>query len=141
MCVCNWSPVREVFTNYEVVVFQPRTVTPPHLGSAAIVTLKLSLPPHLFLLFFWIFLLPPPSYLPPIHSRPFSKPFLIFTCCPFPLLAQSATHLDISYTRHPLASASRLFSPRFVPTSTAVPVTVHLSSLLSLACAQLPVIP
>ena len=54
----------EVFPNYEMVMFQPRTVTPPHLGSIAIVTLKLALPPNLFLPFVWIFLLSPPSYRP-----------------------------------------------------------------------------
>ena len=37
LCVCvrefTWPPVRAVCPNYEVVVFQPLTVTPPHLGS------------------------------------------------------------------------------------------------------------
>ena len=47
---CNRPPVREVCLNYEVVIFQPRTVTPPHLGSVAYrYTFKLGLPPHLFL--------------------------------------------------------------------------------------------
>ena len=73
VCMCTWPPVRELCPNNEVVVFQPWTVTPPHLGSAAIVALKLSLPPHLFLPFFWIFILPPPSYSPPpavpVHSQ------------------------------------------------------------------------
>ena len=30
-----WPPVREVCPNYEVVMFQPRTGTPPDLGSVA----------------------------------------------------------------------------------------------------------
>ena len=30
----SWTPVRVVFLNNDVVVFQPRTVTPPYLGSA-----------------------------------------------------------------------------------------------------------
>ena len=34
MYVCvNWPPVRAVFTNNEVVVLQPLTVTDPLLGS------------------------------------------------------------------------------------------------------------
>ena len=33
VCGCYWSPVRVVFLNYEVVVFQPRTLTTPDLGS------------------------------------------------------------------------------------------------------------
>ena len=51
-------------------MFHPWIVTPTHLGSVAIVTLKLALPLHSFLMFFWIFLLPPPSYRPP-HMQPF----------------------------------------------------------------------
>ena len=31
--VVNRPPVREMCLNYEVVEFQPCTVTPPHLGS------------------------------------------------------------------------------------------------------------
>ena len=31
--VVNWPPLGEVCPNYEVVEFQPRTVTPPHIGS------------------------------------------------------------------------------------------------------------
>ena len=29
LCVCYWPPVHEVCTNHEVVMFQPRTETPP----------------------------------------------------------------------------------------------------------------
>ena len=51
VCMCTWPTVRGICTICEVVVFQPWTVTPPHLGSVAIVTLKLSLPPHMILPF------------------------------------------------------------------------------------------
>ena len=29
LCVCCWTPVRGVCPNYEMVEFQPQTVTPP----------------------------------------------------------------------------------------------------------------
>ena len=32
----NRTPVRDLCLNYEVVVFQPQTVNPPHLGSVSI---------------------------------------------------------------------------------------------------------
>ena len=38
MCVCNWSAVRDVCPNYEVVVFQPQTLITPDLGFISIVT-------------------------------------------------------------------------------------------------------
>ena len=37
MCVCNRPPVRELCPNYDVMVFEPCTVTLPHLGSVAII--------------------------------------------------------------------------------------------------------
>ena len=42
----SWPPVRGVFLNYEVVVFQPRTVTPTYLGcySTLLNPLRPSLP-------------------------------------------------------------------------------------------------
>ena len=47
----NRPPVREMYPNYEVVVFQPWTVTPPHLGYVAYCyNFKLGPPQHLFLL-------------------------------------------------------------------------------------------
>ena len=43
--------MREVYPNYEVVVFQPWIATPPHIGSVAdCYTFKLGPPHHLFLL-------------------------------------------------------------------------------------------
>ena len=105
-CVCTWPSVRQVFQKCYVVVFQPRTVTPPHLCSAAIVTFKVSLLPHLFLTFVWIFLLPSPSFHPPIHSHSLSKFYLFCTSSSPPLPAQCATHLDITCTCDPPASAS-----------------------------------
>ena len=47
--VVNRTQVRDVCLNVEVVVFQPRTVTSPHLGYVDFrYTLKLTFPPHLF---------------------------------------------------------------------------------------------
>ena len=125
MYVCIWSPVREVCPNYEVVVFRPRTVTPPQLGSVEIVTLKLSLPPHLFLLFVWVFLLSPHSYCSPICSRSSSNSSLVCTRSPPPLPERSAAHLDVNCTRHPPASAACLCALHHVPVSATVTVTVR----------------
>ena len=33
--VCYWTPVHEVYPNYELLMFQPRTSTNPDLGSVA----------------------------------------------------------------------------------------------------------
>ena len=102
--------MREVCPNYEVVVLQPQTVTPTHLGSVATITIKLDLTPHLFLPFVWIFPLNPPYYCQPIRSRSLSKSSLICTCSPPPLLARSAAHLDVARTRHPTYSAACLYA-------------------------------
>ena len=125
MCVCTWTPVNELCLDYEVVVLQPLTATPRHLGSVAIVTLKLALPSHLFLPFVWIFILPPPSYHPPIRSQSLSKYSLFCTRYQPPLPAQRPTHLDIARTWHPSDSATCLCSPRRLPASFAVPVTMR----------------
>ena len=63
-CVCTWQQFHGLWFNYEVMVFQPRTVTPLHLGYIAIVTLQLAFLPHLFLLFVIIVILPAHSYRP-----------------------------------------------------------------------------
>ena len=50
--MCDQTPVHEVCPNYEVGVFQYRTVTPPYLGSIDYCyTFKLGLLPYLFLPF------------------------------------------------------------------------------------------
>ena len=55
--------MREVCLNDEVVVFQPRTVTPPHLGSVANVTTFIYIPPALSdYIIFWIILVLTPYY-------------------------------------------------------------------------------
>ena len=55
-------PVCDVSPNYEVVVFQPRTLSPPHLGSCRLTLhFNLSLPPHIFLLSFLGHSFPPSS--------------------------------------------------------------------------------
>ena len=69
VCVCNRPTEREVCTYYEVMVFQPRTVIPPHLASVAYrYTFKLSLPTHLFILPFYGLFFPHLSYRLPIRS-------------------------------------------------------------------------
>ena len=59
--LCNFPQVCEVFLNYEVVVFQPQKVTPPHLGSVANLTNFISIPPA-----------PPYSIIPLDYSCPSS---------------------------------------------------------------------
>ena len=57
--------------DYEVAVFQLKTLTTPYLGSAANrYTFKLGLLPDLFILPF-LDLPPPPSFIPPPHPWPF----------------------------------------------------------------------
>ena len=107
-----------------MVVFQPQKVTPNHLGSVTIVTLKLSLSPHIFLPFVWIFLLPPTAYRCPTCSRSSSKSSLLFTRSPFTLLEQSAAYLDVTRNRHPSVSAARICAPHHVPVSTVTTVTI-----------------
>ena len=84
MCVCNRPPVRAVCTDYEVVVFQPWAVTPPHLYSVAIVT-NLSCPPATP---YSTILLDPsfPSYIiPPPHQHLFIAVSLsLFATSPTP---------------------------------------------------------
>ena len=64
-----------MFPNYEVVIFQPWTVTLPHLGYIAYrYTFKLGLPSHLFLLSFSGSFFSPLSYRLPIRSYSLSKP-------------------------------------------------------------------
>ena len=45
MCFYKLPPVHELYPNYKVVVLQPWTVTPTHLGSVSIVTKFISSPP------------------------------------------------------------------------------------------------
>ena len=83
LCVCDWSPVRKLYLNYEVVVFQPHTGTPPHLGSVAIVTNFISIPPappdsNIFLDCYF----PSSVLLPPPHQQPFIFVVLYFLPSP-----------------------------------------------------------
>ena len=91
VCVCNRLPVQQVCTNYEVVVFQPRTVTPPYLGSFAYCyTFKLGLPPHLFLPFYgelFSLLFPTASASVVVHRTRHGKIGVVYitsgrSCCP-----------------------------------------------------------
>ena len=83
------------------MVFQPRTLTTPHLGSRRLTLYyNLSLPPNLFILLFLDHLFSPLSYRLPIRSLSLSKPSH-FTQSPPPLPVQSAAHLGVALTRHP----------------------------------------
>ena len=76
---------------------------------------SLALPPHLFLLLFFVSLFSP-SFLPPPHLYPFLFEALsIFTRSPPPLPVRSAAHLDVVRTRRPSASAACPCAPRRVP--------------------------
>ena len=75
VCVCNRLSVREACMNYDVVVFQPRTLTPLYLGSISYhYTFKIGLPPHLFLpfsvSFFYLLLITSSPYLAIHHQSP-----------------------------------------------------------------------
>ena len=59
-CCCYWPPVCEVCPNYEVVEFQPRTLTTPDLGSVAYCYVLLLDPSYPLLL--------PSKVLPPLPS-------------------------------------------------------------------------
>ena len=79
VCVCNQPPVCDVCMDYEEVVFQPWTVTPPHLGYVAIIT-NLSSPPAridstIFLDYFFL----PPFYRPPSSTAVHSCISLLFS--------------------------------------------------------------
>ena len=103
VCVCNRPPVCEVCFNYEVVVFQPRKVTPLHLGSIAIV--------YRFSGLLFSFLHPT---VPQSEAVRLCSPIYICTRSPTSLLAQRSSHLGISRTRHPPASTARLCAPHRV---------------------------
>ena len=110
MLLCFWPPVRDLCPNYEVVIFQPRTVTPPHIGSRLLfLHSNLALPYHLFLLLPLDFSFPPLFYRLPIHSRSFLKLSRI-TRSPPPLMVQSAAHLGAARTCHPPPASTRRLS-------------------------------
>ena len=86
LLLCNWPPVCEECPNYDVAVFQPQTVTPPHLGSVAFITKFISSPPAPHdCTILWIIIFLPPSYRPPIRSPSSSYPYI----CLHPLLTSS----------------------------------------------------
>ena len=100
MLLCNWPPVREVCPNYELVVFQPQTMTPPHLGSVVIITKFASRPPippgstvfldHSF----------PFSVLLPLHHQPFMFIVLfLFATAPH-LLSRSRAPPTVEYVHY-----------------------------------------
>ena len=122
VCLCNRPPVIEVYLNYEVVLFQPWTVTPPHLGSVAIVKILLSFfpaPPDSTIFLGRSF---PSSILPTPTSEAIHRRSTISVCTrsPPPLPARSAAHMEIACTCHPLATNAHICAPRRMPASAAV---------------------
>ena len=147
VCVCNCPPVHEVCPNYDVVMFQPRTETPPHLGSVASVTnlIQPSCPTCFYHFSGSSFsLLYPISHLSAaVHRR---SPLSV--CCtrsPPSLPEQSTTHLDAARTRHLPDSADSICVQRRVTVYDAI--TRDCSAppppppLPPLACTQVHVIP
>ena len=141
MCACNRPPVREACHNYEVVVFQPQTVTPPHLGSVSISynIYIYSSQPTLFYHFSgssFSFIHPtaPPSSA--VHCQ---IPLSFCIRSPPSLPAQSAAHLDFSLTPHPPASAACLCALCHMPASSNVFCDCGAPLLPPLAWAQIPV--
>ena len=112
LCVYFCTPAYVFYNNHEVVMFQHRTGTSPYLGSVTKYNFFLFLLPHLSLPFFWIFLLDPPSYRPPIRIQSSSNFSLIFTCSPPSLLEQAVAHLYIACTRHLPASVACICAPQ-----------------------------
>ena len=94
--------VREVCPNYDVVVFQPRTLTTPHLGCLRLTShFNLAILPHIFLLSFMDHLPPPfPTASPPaaVHFSKLSR----FTQSTPPLPAQISAHTVLVGTHESL---------------------------------------
>ena len=118
MCV-HRSPDCTVFTNYEVVKFQPRSGIATVLDSVASIT-TYSSPAHpTYLSRFldsFIYLLP--------STSPLSVSFFVVlplshcnTCSPTPILTRYVFHLDFFHPYHPPASAACLCALRRVPAS------------------------
>ena len=109
VCVYFLPPVHAVFLNHEVVVFQPQTGTAPDLGFVANYTFYYS-PPALPVstIFLDVFIYPLYPTPPPSVAFVVLTP-LYCTRSPPPLPERNAVHLDVVPTRHPPASAARLF--------------------------------
>ena len=113
-------PVCGVCPNYEVVVFQPQTLIPPHIGYRCLTLhFNLAVPPHLFLLLFMYHSFPPLSYRLSIRILSSLKPSR-FTRSPPPLPVQSAAHLGVDLTRHPSDFAACPCAQCLVPASATV---------------------
>ena len=144
MCVCvtghQWGGGC-LFLNYEVVVFQPQTVTPLHLVSVSYrYTFKLGLLPNLFLPFyrsFFSLLLPTVSPSLSVHCQ---SP-LFFTRSPPPLSVQSTAHLDVTCTRHLSTSAACTCDLLHVTASITVTWDGALPPFPTLDCAQVTISP
>ena len=125
------------------MVFQPRTVTYPHLGSVAI-NYKLYIYPsrptcfYRFSGLFFTFLHPTA---PPSASVHCCSPLSVCTCSSPPFLAGSASHLDAARTCHPPAPAALLCALRCMPASATVSCDHSPPPLPPSACIQAPVGP
>ena len=148
MCYC--SPVRTVRPNHEVVVFQPRIVTAPDLGSVSNIINILSLPPACSNHIMDLIPLPPPLYLSPISTPPFTRRCRLYLSMhpllPPPPLSRAQRDLSPGRHPHPPASAAPMcFPPMPVgPRSPSCePVTTFpclvVPPFTSSICAKVPV--
>ena len=123
------------------MVFQPRTLISPQLGSRRLTLhFNLTLLPHLFLLSFLDHLFPPLSYLLPIRSRLSSRSSR-FTLSPSLLPLRSAAHLGAALTRHLPPAAACPCALHCMPVPSAISCSGVLSPFLPLAYAQVLVCP
>ena len=143
--LCNWPQVCEVCLNYEVVVFQPRTVTPPHLGSVANVTNFIFIPPAppdstVFLDYSCLYSILTPTTTSSSSSNPSHCLYTLSTSSPFvkrrPLGRRPrpppASLRSLSMRPAPHAYVYHLFLLLHAPPP---PPSTHLD------CTQFPVIP
>ena len=122
-------------------MFQPRTCAAPDLGSVTNYTFHSNSPTPLVLTNFMDILISPlynPA--PPSVASVFLHPLSCTRSLPT-LPAQISVHLDVPHTRHPPASASRLWASHRVSASTLYPVIVTPPPLLPAAFYHFPVRP
>ena len=146
-----WTPVRAVFPNHDVLVFQPPTGTAPDLGSVALIITTYSShhPPHLFRpfldnSFFFRTRLPSLPQLPPVDAA------LLSSCTCFSPPTLPGAEWPSTCTAPPPASLHRLST---LPSLSGWPQVVPRASLwlpsliwfpppvLFLTYAQVPVNP
>ena len=130
--MCYYLPVRVVFPNHEVVLFQPRTLTAPKLGSVAN-AYTYSIPPtapvpSVFCIFVSTF--PRKDLLLPPHISPIDTASLYLCTCFFPLPFRRDAEHPSTCTASPPASLHPSFT---LPSHSGRP-----KEFLAQACVCLP---